>query len=117
MIIIAAQIEGIATRKDGTILIRFGTQELAPDKAAELFGMGSSLCYVAIKAEDFGTVEIEHLESMEAELEKPGTSKAQRLRAVLFRYWEMDKQGYPDFAGFYLAKMEAITAHYKAKLP
>ncbi len=117
MLTIAAQIEGIATRKDRTILIRLGTQELSPGNAAELLGMGSALCYVAIKTEDFGVEELEKLEAYESEMGKPGKTLSKRLRDVLFRYWEEDQQGYTDFPAFYLAKMEKIIGHYKAKLP
>jgi hypothetical protein len=116
-LIIAAQIEGIATRKDGTLLLRFGTQELSPEKMADVFGLKNGMCYLAIKVEDFGQDELEKLEGLEAELTTPGKTFSKRLRDVLFRYWELDNQGYKDFAGFYLAKMEGIIGHYKGKLP
>ena len=37
MILLPAQIESIASRKDKTVRITIGTQELTPAQAAELF--------------------------------------------------------------------------------
>lgn len=111
-------IEAVATRKDKTVRVVIGTQELTPQAAAELFRLQNAFVYVVIKEEDFGQEEIEAIEALEAEFtdDRKKTSSA-RLRAVLYRLWEVDNAGFEKFNAFYLAKMEAIIDHYKAKLP
>ena len=39
-----------------------------------------------------------------------------RLRAVLYRNWEQNKEGYEDFQLYYNFKVEKIITHYKDKL-
>lgn len=117
-ILFPAQIEGVSTRKDRTIRLTFGTQELSSDVMTTLFNFQNALCYVAVKPEDFGQDEIEQLEAHEAGfVDDNRKTKSQRLRAVLFVNWQNDRRGFNDFDAYYLAEMERIIAHYKAKLP
>jgi hypothetical protein len=53
MIILAAQIEGLTSRKDKTVKVTFGTQELSPVDAAQVFQLNQRFCYIAIKEESF----------------------------------------------------------------
>lgn len=116
-ILFPAQIEGVSTRKDRTLRLTFGTQELTPDVKTTLFDLQNALCYVAVKPEDFGAGEIEQLEAHEAEfVDDNRKTKSQRLRAVLFVNWQQNKRGFDDFDAYYLAEMERIISHYKAKL-
>ena len=62
-----AAIEGVSTRKDKTLTVRLGTQELPGETAGQLFGMQNAFVYVALKEEDFGRDEIEALEALEAD--------------------------------------------------
>lgn len=116
--VFAATVENITTRKDKTLKITIGTQELPPEKMAALFAMQNNIGYVAIKAEDFGRAEIEALESAKAELSDGDTSKtdSQRLRNVLYRLWEQNPEGFKTSALHYASKMEEIITHFKGKL-
>lgn len=117
IIIIPAAIEGLTTRKDRTMRLTLGTNELSPDKAAGLFALQNTFCYVAIKPEDFGHDEIEALEAHEAELtDDPRKSFSKRLRAVLYRVWEVDNDGFTTFEAYYFAKMERMIEHWKKKI-
>lgn len=116
MILIPAQIEGITSRKDRTVKITLGTQELAPNKAAELFSLNQSLCYVAIKREDFQPEEIDAIESAKASIDSAKTP-SQRLRGILFVNFQNDPEGYTEFQSYYVGKMEQICNHFKNKLP
>ena len=69
MILLPAQIEGIQSRKDKTIKLTIGTQELSPNQAADLFQLNQQFCYFAIKVETFQKDEIEDLNSLKADLE------------------------------------------------
>jgi isopentenyldiphosphate isomerase len=115
MIIIGSVIEGIASRKDKTVRLTIGTQEMSPDKAAQLFGMTQQFCYMAIKKEDFNPSEVDTIESLKTDMENMKTP-SQRLRAILYRNYEQSSEGYQDFATYYQAKMEKICDHFKSKL-
>lgn len=51
----------------------------------------------------------------EVKINEDGKTQSQRLRAVLFRNWEMDQEG-RDFDSYYKEKMDKIINHYKSKL-
>ena len=53
MIIIPAIIESISTRKDNTLKVIIGTNEITPDKVGSLMAMHNKMAYVAIKPEIF----------------------------------------------------------------
>ncbi len=114
-ILFAAIVEGLRSRKDKTIAITLGTQELSPEKAGELFNTNSKLvtCYLSIKG-DITDGEAEILDSVEADL--PGKRPSQRMRSVLFRLWEQQPEGYTDFNLFYIHKMDSMIEKIKTKL-
>jgi hypothetical protein len=115
MIILPGQIEGITSRKDKTVRVTFGTQELSPMEAASIFELNQSFCYVAIKKEHFKSEESDMFDTLKTDLEGYKTP-SQRLRAILFRNYEQNNEGYKDFTTYYLAKMEKVCEHYKSKL-
>lgn len=115
MTIIGCIIEGITSRKDKTVKLTIGTQELSPDSAAQIFGMNQQFCYVALKKETFNPNEVDTIESLKTDMDSVKTP-SQRLRAILFRNYEQNGEGYADFATYYQAKMEKICDHFKAKL-
>lgn len=115
MLILPATIEGAATRADGTLKITIGVQELSPDQMAGVMLLNRKYCYVALKPEDFGQAEREALEQLKAD-ETAGKTASQRLRAVLYRLWQQNPEGFTDFTAFYMAKMERLINWVKAKL-
>lgn len=115
MFIVPAIIEGITTRKDKTVRLSIGTQELNPAQAAEVFGMNQQYCYLAVKKEPFTKNEEETINALQTDLDTLKTP-SQRLRGILYRNWEQDGQGYADFATYYQAQMDKICAHFKSKL-
>lgn len=115
MILIAGQIESIATRKDKTLKVTIGTQEINPAQATDIFSLNQQFCYIGLKAEPFSKNESELLDSLKSDLENQKTP-SQRLRAVLYKLYEQDNKGYKDFGIFYAAEMERIIEHYKNKI-
>lgn len=115
-ILFAAIVESIRSRKDKTVAITLGSQELSPEKAGLLFNTNSHLvsCYLSIK-ESISEDEQELIDSIE--VEKPGKTPSQRLRAVLFLNWKQAPEGYTDFNLYYLHQMEKFISHMKSKLP
>jgi len=118
MILLNAQVESVATRKDRTIKLTLGTQELSPSDAGELFGLQNSLISVGIKDVSLTQSDIEILKESKIEIDDipDGKSPSQRLRNVLYRNWEQSDGGYSDFNLYYLNRIERIIEHYKSKL-
>jgi hypothetical protein len=117
MITIATTVEGIRTRKDNTCAITFGTQELTPSQAGDLFHLNGKFCYLAIKPETFRKEEIEAMDELKTDFEDNGKSPGQRLRGVLYRKWENNKEGFSTFTLYYEHNMEKIITHFKSQLP
>jgi len=114
-ILFGAIVEGLRSRKDKTIAITLGTQEMSPEKAGELFNTNSKMvtCYLSIKGEITDN-EAEIIDSIE--VEAPGKRPSQRMRGVLFRLWEQAPEGYTDFNLFYIHRMDQMIEKIKSKL-
>ena len=118
VLLLPAQIESVATRKDRTVRLTIGTQEMSPATAGELYRLQNALVYLAVKETEFEASEREAIDGLDSEFVDDTKKKpSARLRAVLYRVWEQDNKGFTDFNLFYLHQMERIIGHYKAKLP
>lgn len=113
-ILIAATVEGIRSRKDKTVALTVGTQELTPERAGEIFNLNGKLITAYFSSKEIGTEDQEVIDSIEPEL--PGKSPSQRLRSVLYIMWKQDNQGFTDKNLHYLHHMEKVIEHYKSKL-
>jgi len=116
MLILPGIIENLTTRKDRTWKVTWGTNELTPEQAAELVKLNQEFCYVAIKKDAFKSRDLEIIAGIQSEFEFNEKPPAQRLRAVFYRLWEQDKQGYNDFELYYRFQMEKVIEHFKSKL-
>jgi len=116
MILIPAQLEAVTTRKDKTLKLTFGTNELTPAQASELFTIANQFGYLAFKDESFKREELEVVESLKSELEDTLKKPSQRLRGVMFRCFELDNEGFNTFSKYYDSKMEQVINHFKSKL-
>lgn len=116
MIIIGGQIESIKSRKDKTTALVLGTQEMSPQTAGQLFALQSSFVYVAIKEENFMQQELEVMEELKADFEIEKKSNGQRLRNILYKLYEQDKEGFLTFSKYYDHQMERLINHFKNKL-
>jgi hypothetical protein len=56
------------------------------------------------------------ISGIQSEFEFNEKPPSQRLRAVFYRIWERDKQGYDDFELYYRFQMEKLIEHFKTKL-
>lgn len=108
------QIENIATRKDKTVKIVIGTQELSPDYAGQLFALNGlmAVCYISEKTIDQS--EIEKIDKLDPEFS--GKTQSQRIRGVLFKLFEQSHEGFKDFESYYRAKTELYIEHLKSKI-
>lgn len=115
MIKLSGIIEGISTRKDKTIRLTIGSQELSPSEAAEVFQLNQQFCYFGIKAEPFVKVEQDLIDNLKTDFENIKTP-SQRLRSILYVNFQKDPEGYKDFSTYYQKKMDEVCTHYKNKL-
>lgn len=114
-ILLSSIVENIATRRDGTIKVTLGTQELSQGKAGELFLLNGKLAAVYISAKD--TIDQKTLDQVDSiEVDLPGKSQSQRMRSVLFILFEQDREGHKDFKSYYHAKTELLIDHLKSKI-
>ena len=114
--VFTATVDGIRSLQDRSLKLSLTTQELSPDDVGGIFGFQGQYCKVLITTENVTTIVQESVEATEVEHWERSKSPAQRLRAVLFKCWDSDKENMPDFDTYYKSKMEQIINHYKAKL-
>lgn len=113
--LLAATMENVTTRRDGTIKLTLGTQEVSQGKAGELFTMQNKLIALYLSVKE--TIPQGVLDMVDqADVDMPGKTKSQRQRAVLYRIWELDKEGHKTFESYYSAKMEAHINDLKGVL-
>lgn len=114
-IILAAQVEGIQTRRDGTLKVTLGCQEMSQARAGELLGMQNKVCAVYISQKE--TVSQAVIDMVDqADVDIPGKTKSQRQRAVLYRIWEIEKYGHKTFESYYSFHMEKHISELKQHL-
>lgn len=85
-LLVPAIVENIQTRKDNTLKIVLGTNELSPVNAGSLFGLHGKLATVYISPSEINQKEIDQIDRLDPEL--PGKTQAQRIRAVLYILFE-----------------------------
>lgn len=107
-----AYVEGIRTRKDRTLGITIGTQELGPSDAAAVFELNQKCGWVMFSINPITEEDIPEEPAGEFKTDKtPG----QRLRSVLFRLWEQEgSKG--EFLDYYRIRMERLIERFKEKL-
>lgn len=103
----------IRSRKDRSFALGFDTRELGAD-AAELMKIQGTECWLLIAPDD-------SLDAVDIPQVKPDTganqkTPSQRLRAVLFVYWNQLGKPDGDFENFYRLKVERLVDQYKALL-
>jgi hypothetical protein len=114
-LLLAAIVENVSTRRDGTLKITLGCNEMSSSKSGELVSMQNKIIAVYISPKE--TIPQSVLDMVDqADVDLPGKTKSQRQRAVLFRIWEMDKEGHKTFESYYSAKMESHISELKQHL-
>ena len=107
--------ERAARKKDRSITLTFIT---SLEQTSEEFMQIDSLlsAHGVLYFKSGGNLTEEELRALEStKIENEGKSKSQRLRSVLFVYWQQQKQT-EEFNDFYASEMERIIEHYKNKL-
>lgn len=113
-ILIPVQIENVTTRRDHTIKITLGTQELEPEKAGLIFGLQNKLAAAYFSEKGISQEDIDIVDSIDPDL--PGKSQSQRLRGVLFKLFQQNKEGFVNFDSYYHHHTDRIIEHFKSKI-
>jgi hypothetical protein len=114
---VSGEITKITTMSKNTIRIQFDSQENVSGEAMKrLFDIIHQLgnfCFIV-------TREIQPEDLLNIPAPKPDfeneKSDSQRMRNVLFRLWEQNKEGYEDFNLYYKYRMNKIIEFLKSKL-
>lgn len=115
-LLLSAQVESVATRRDHTFKIVIGTSELSPANAGQLMTYGNKVVCVYISPkETISQSEIDQIDQLDPEF--PSKSASQRLRGVMYVLWEKVPEDFKDFESFYRHHMERIIDHFKTKIP
>ena len=115
-ILVQAQIESISSRKDRTVKVVIGTQELPPDQAGELFSLNNNLANIYISANQISGDMMAEIDKASVESVDSIKSPSQRLKAVFYLNYNQNPEGFNSFDLYYLHQMEKVINHYKKKL-
>lgn len=106
-------IDGVTKKKDGTLSIKLGTQEMSPEETSMIFAFGNQQIWTAFSETEMTPNDIK-LPDFTPEF-KGEKSPSQRLKACVYRLWETtDKKKTSE--EFYRDYMEKIIEHVKTKL-
>lgn len=118
LLTIPCAIESVATRRDKTIKVTIGTQELTPEQTSALFSqwMGG-IGVMAFKGEQFNYNDEQLLNNLKLDAAELGSkTPSQRLRSTLYVLFEHAPEGHKDFNGFYAAMMERFIEMVKKRI-
>ena len=112
-IILECQIDGIASKVDGTVSVKIGTQELDKNAAGDLFGLRGKHCKVLISDSNITDLEAELVDNTAIVGSAKKKTDSQRLRGIFFL---LAQQKDVDFEQFYREQMNILIEHFKTKL-
>lgn len=116
MVIISAILESFRSLKDRTLKVSFETGEPTPEQMQKI-AMSSQKFGILVFAESEKEGEVlkvmENIPKTDLEF---GKTRSQRLRGVLYRLWESNKEGYDNSEDHYNAYMEKIIKHFKSQI-
>lgn len=118
LLTIPCAIESVATRKDKTIRVVVGTQELSPAQMTELMSQWvGGIGVMAFKGEQFNYNDEEMLNSLKIDAaELGGKTPSQRLRSSLYILFEHNNEGHQDFNTYYQSMMERFIDMVKKRI-
>lgn len=106
-----AIVTGIRPLKDGGMSVTFHTNELTLNDKIILLDFHQKFGFVLFKENEFTGEEVPKEDAPNDNLK----TSSQRLRSVLYRYWE-HLSSEKDFEVFYREKMEYIIGQFKTQL-
>ncbi len=105
---------GHRSLSDGTIRVTLDLREMDAGRMTQLLSYVNQSIKIYLTTSNITSKEIVPIDDME--LEDESKSPSQRLRNVLYRYWEQTPNDYEDFNLYYHWLMDQIIQRYKDKL-
>lgn len=109
----SAQIDGVVAKKDRTLSVKIGTQELTPEETAKIFDHMGHQIWIAM-AETALTREDLDMPEIVDELDKK--SPSQRLRDRMAVYYKESHKNFEGFDDWYKKTLESLGQKYLDKL-
>lgn len=109
-------IESVASKKDKTIKIVIGANELKPDVMSDIMGMSGAFVYTAHKLEPFVTEEINAINKLKYEGKTLGKSMAEKMRDLFFVLWSKENCGFQQFDDYYVFQMNKYLDELRDRL-
>lgn len=100
-----------STRVDGSLSLRFSTNELSVDEKVAILELQNQVIEVLLQPKDSKPVGLKEFKNKFEE-----KSPSARLRAVLFVLWK-ETDGTGEFEDFYRRRMNSIIDKIKEKFP
>lgn len=115
MIIFSGHVSKVESRRDRSVKVTFETagEVTDPQELAKLFSVSDHPVSIGIKEGVISTEEAISIPEPEKDF-RGEKSPGQRLRGVMYRWWEQNKKG--EFESFYRSKMESLIDQIKEKL-
>ena len=114
-----AQVQGsinkMTVKSGGSVKIEFETQQNVSGDLIKYFSEQiDKYGWITHNAHQIEAEDIVDLPPLSKDPEKK--SQSTRLRAVFFRLWQQNSEGFEDADEYYKDKMEKLIDHYKGKL-
>jgi hypothetical protein len=110
-VLLPVLITGIASKIDGSIKVTLETRELNSKDAASLFALRNLEAWAVLAPNEITEV---NLPTEKADPSLGTKTPSQRLRNVLYVYWQQNKNG--DFESYYRTQIERIIEQLKERL-
>lgn len=107
---IEAELSGVSTKKDGSLGVRFNTQELDIQNKLSIMEYVNKFGWLL-----FSPANITEKDIPDKDPEIEGKTPSQRLRNVLYVLWN-EKSNEPDFESYYRKQMNKIIETLKSKI-
>lgn len=110
---VPACIEKISTMQRCLRLVVDTQENINDDAKARLMSLHNKIGWFTFSVRQVEAEDLLNLPEIKTDSTK---TPSQRLRGVLFRLWEQDKNGYDTFETYYINYMEKIIEKLKEKL-
>lgn len=108
----SAQIDSVLAKKDKTLSIKIGTQELSPEDSSYILSLMGNQVWMGLSE-----TEIESLEVPDIVPEIKGEkSPSQRLKGIIYKIWELKTDKSKPFPSYYEDYMFKLCETLKTKL-
>lgn len=117
MLVLQAGCSRFNTMADGSGRLQFDTQELTPEQFSQIGEINKKQGVLVFKpdVEEMPEEQLKEIREYKSSGlgDKKKRSKSQVLRAVLFKKWEKDGQGFKNQEDHYNHYMDQVITHFK----